>query len=133
VLSYSNLAETRPHLLIPVTVFMICSLGSLIFGVLSARPRVTRLPLRKMAPGQRQQNLLFFGHYTQLDVDQYLTEMMTLQQQTDALCRAMHTDIYHLGGVLDRKYRLVSVAYTLFMAGFVGAVLSFLLVEFLGY
>lgn len=133
VLSYSNIAETRPPLLIPVTLFMVCGLGSLIFSVLSARPRVTRLPVRDLEPDLRWRHLLFFGHYTQLDADQYVDEMMGLQSQGEDLCRAMHLDIYHLGCVLDRKYRLVSIAYALFMAGFIGAVSSFLALELLGY
>lgn len=130
VLSYSNIAETRPPLLIPVTFFMVFGLCSLVFAVLSARPKVTRHPIAHLTPEARRKNLLFFGHFTQLDPDQYIQEMNDLFEDGQELQSAMHRDLYFLGKVLDRKYRLVSMAYTLFLIGFIGAVISFLVVQF---
>ncbi len=130
VLSYSNIAETRPPLLIPVTLFMVFGLCSLVFAVLSARPKVTRHPIAHLKPEERRSNLLFFGHFTQLHPDDYIQEMNDLFEDPNALQSAMHRDMYFLGKVMDRKYRLVSMAYTLFLIGFIGAVCSFLLVQF---
>jgi len=57
--------------------------------------------------------------------------MRRLFQQDDELFRAMNRDLYYLGKVLDRKYRLLYLAYNLFLFGFIGAVVSFLVVQFL--
>ncbi len=130
VLSYSNIAETRPPLLIPVTLFMVFGLSALVFAVLSARPKVTRQPIAHLLPEERRSNLLFFGHFTQLDPDDYIREMNDLFEDPNELQSAMHRDMYFLGKVMDRKYRLVSMAYTLFLIGFIGAVCSFLIVQF---
>jgi hypothetical protein len=37
----------------------------------------------------------------------------------------MVQDIYHLGTVLGRKYKLIRLAYTIFMVGIVVSVLAF--------
>lgn len=131
VLSYSNLAETRTPLLIPITLFLLFGLSSLVLAVLSARPNVTRYPIARLPAPERREKLLFFGHFTQLDADRYVEEMSALLEEGPALYRAMHRDMYHLGRVLERKFRLVHMAYTLFLVGFLGAVISFLLVHFL--
>lgn len=130
VLSYSNLAETRPPLLIPITLFMAFGLGSLLFAVRSAIPRITRHPLTGLAPEERRRKLLFFGNFTQLDPEQYAEEMSALLEKGEWLQEAMHQDIYFMGKVLDQKFRMVSLAYILFLTGFLGAVVSFLLIHF---
>jgi hypothetical protein len=38
----------------------------------------------------------------------------------------MVRDLYFLGKVLDKKYRYLSISYTVFMVGFVTTVVSFL-------
>lgn len=132
VISYSNLAETRPALLVPVLLFLVFGLGSLIFAITSARPRVTKLPVALMSKEERRDKLLFFGHYTQLQVDQYIDEMMDLFLDGEALYRSMHRDIYQLGKVLDRKFRLVNLAFLLFLTGFISGVISFIVIELAG-
>ena len=131
ILSYSNLAETRTPLLIPITLFLVLGLASLIFSVISARPSVTSRILAEMDDEERRRNLVFFGNFVQVDVDTYEEDMRRLFQQDDELFRAMNRDLYYLGKVLDRKYRLLYLAYNLFLFGFIGAVVSFLVVQFL--
>jgi hypothetical protein len=131
VLSYSNLAETRPMLLIPIMLFLLFGLSSLLFAVLGVRPRVSRSPLNGMPDGERRGSLLFFGHYTQMDADRYVEEMTALCADGAELQKAMHRDLHALGTVLDHKFRTVGLAYNLFLAGAIGGVASFLLVQFL--
>ena len=57
--------------------------------------------------------------------------MRALFRDDDALFQAMNRDMYYLGKVLDRKYKLLRLAYNLFLAGFIGAVISFLVVQYL--
>ncbi|RMF21352.1 MAG: phosphohydrolase, partial [Bacteroidetes bacterium] len=42
----------------------------------------------------------------------------------------MARDLYHLGKVLDKKYRYLTISYNLFMVGFIATVLSFLVLLF---
>ena len=44
---------------------------------------------------------------------------------TDYLYGSLIKDIYHLGTVLGRKYRLIRLAYNIFMIGIVLSVIAF--------
>jgi hypothetical protein len=46
-------------------------------------------------------------------------------REKDSLYNNMITDIYYLGDVLSKKYRLLRVSYTIFMIGLILTVLSF--------
>jgi len=43
----------------------------------------------------------------------------------------MTRDLYYLGKVLDKKYRLLTMSYNIFMVGFATTVLFFLIALFL--
>jgi Family of unknown function (DUF5706) len=51
-------------------------------------------------------------------------------KDSDLLYGNMARDLYNLGKVLDRKYRLLSISYNIFMVGFVSTVVLFLVVLF---
>jgi hypothetical protein len=94
--------------------------------VLSARPKVTRLNPQQADPQTVKQNLVFFGNFVQLDLEDYETAMDELFQDGELLYGNMVRDLYFLGKVLDKKYRYLSISYTVFMVGFIATVVSFL-------
>ncbi len=47
-------------------------------------------------------------------------------REKDALYNNMITDIYYLGDVLSKKYRLLRISYTIFMIGLILTVVSFI-------
>lgn len=51
-----------------------------------------------------------------------------LLRDSQYLYGTMTRDIYYLGRVLGKKYKLLRVAYTIFMVGFVASILAFLVV-----
>lgn len=123
----SNLARS-PWLAIPVGVLLTGCLISLVFSVLAARPRVGSDVVPLEALRSRQANILFFGNFVHMPEADFLDGIRTLMGQTDELYRTMARDIYSLGGVLSRKYRLLRVAYHTFMIGLVGGVVLLLVV-----
>ena len=125
-LSYRNIGENSPQILLPVVVFLVTGMSSLIFAVLSARPKVTRLNPQQADPQTAKQNLVFFGNFVQLDLEDYETAMDELFQDGELLYGNMVRDLYFLGKVLDKKYRYLSISYTVFMVGFIATVVSFL-------
>ncbi len=125
-LSYRNIGENSPQILLPVVVFLVTGMSSLIFAVLSARPKVTRLNPKQADPQTAKQNLVFFGNFVQLDLEDYETAMDELFQDSELLYGNMVRDLYFLGKVLDKKYRYLSISYTVFMVGFIATVVSFL-------
>jgi len=53
-----------------------------------------------------------------------------MMQDTDYLYGSLIKDIYTLGTVLGRKYRLVRLAYNIFMVGIIISVVAFALAFF---
>lgn len=129
-LSYRNIGENSPQILVPVVIFLVTGMASLIFAVLSARPKVTKLNPPGQQPADAKQNLVFFGNFVHLDLDQYEAAMDELFQDTSLLYGNMVRDLYHLGKVLDKKYRFLSISYNIFMVGFIATVTSFIIALF---
>ena len=122
-LSYRNIAETQPMILLPVVIFLVTGLASLIFAVLSARPKVTQLPVstEKLKPG-----LAFFGNFVKLPLSEFSRAMDQTLQSGTLLYTSMVEDLYHLGKVLEKKYRYLSISYNIFMVGLIITVVLFL-------
>jgi len=118
----------NPVLSIPMGILLLTSLGSVVSAILSAQPDVTSFKWLKKSPEiatNRRVNLLFFGNFTKLNLDDFQHGMRELMRQKDALYTNMATDVYYLGEVLARKYRLLRVSYTIFMVGLILTALSF--------
>lgn len=129
-LSYRNIAETQPLVLLPVIIFMVSGLASLVFAVLSARPKVTKLNTRPGREGDHRRNLAFFGNFITLRLDEFEAAMEEVLHDSDLLYGNLVRDLYHLGKVLDKKYRYLTISYNIFMVGLVITVALFLITFF---
>lgn len=118
-------APKNTHLVIPTFVLLISSVLTIIFAILSTKPNVTKTTFTDQDIKDRKVNLLFFGNFHQMKFDHYLTSMHDLIKDRDYIYDSMVKDLYFLGKVLDRKYKLLSITYQIFMAGIVISVLSF--------
>jgi len=130
-LSYRNISETNPVVMLPAVIFLVCGLVSLIFAVLSARPKVTRLLQKNPGLELAQKNIAFFGNFVSLDLDRYEEALDAALRDGELLYGNMARDLYYLGKVLDRKYRYLTTSYNIFMIGFIAAVGVFLVAFFL--
>lgn len=126
LLSYGNVMETRPMVLMPVVIFLISGLTSLIFAVLSARPKVTSLNNSDTNLDVAQRNIVFFGNFVTLELEQYEEAMDAMFRNSELIYGNMTRDLYYLGKVLDQKYRYLTISYTVFMIGFAATVITFL-------
>ncbi|HMQ47421.1 MAG TPA: DUF5706 domain-containing protein [Saprospiraceae bacterium] len=129
-LSYHNIGQTKPQIILPVLIFLVTGLASLIFAVLSARPKVTMLHVPGQAPQEVRKNILFFGNFVHLELPEYEEAMESLFNDSELLYGNMIRDTYYLGKVLDKKYRYLSVSYNVFMIGFIATVIAFLITLF---
>ncbi|MCX8210238.1 MAG: DUF5706 domain-containing protein [Lewinella sp.] len=112
--SYRNWAETRPEVLVPIGLFTVCGLVSLIYAALSARPSGKEQP---------EENLAFFGSFSQLPRAEFAAKMEVRLKDPNALYGTLVNDLHGLGKSLERKYRLLRIAYTIFLVGLVISVL----------
>lgn len=118
-------APKNAHLVIPSFVLLLSSVLTIIFAILSTKPNVTKTRFTKQDVADRKVNLLFFGNFNQMLFGDYNEAMKDLIKDRDYIYDSMVKDLYFLGKVLDRKYKLLSITYKIFMAGIIISVLSF--------
>jgi predicted metal-dependent HD superfamily phosphohydrolase len=112
-------------LMMPSVVLLISSVISIIFAILATKPNVTYESFNEEDIKNKKVNLLFFGNFYQMSLDTYTEAMEELMKDRDYLYNSMTRDLYYLGKVLERKYRLLSITYTIFMIGTILSVLAF--------
>ena len=130
MLSYRNISQTQPMVLLPVVIFLITGLSSLICAVLSIRPKVTTKHEGLMEMEEAKKNVVFFGNFIHLELDQYEEAMDAVLRDGELLYGNMVRDLYFLGKVLDKKYRFLTMSYNIFMIGFAATVITFMIALF---
>lgn len=124
LLSYKNMAETNPMVLMAFFIFFTTGLTSLIFAVLSARPKVTMVNKNITDIHELKKNMVFFGSYVHLDLAQYEQAVDAMFRDGALIYGNMARDIYFLGKVLDKKYRYLTNSYNIFMVGFAATAIT---------
>ena len=126
IASISPGIEKNPWLLIPTSLFLVGCLVSLIFAVLAARPRIQTEQITLRDVRNRAANLLFFGNFSHLTRDDFVTGMRELMVDSRALYESMMLDVYGVGVVLQKKYTMLRFSYTAFLIALVVGVLGFI-------
>jgi len=123
--------EEYPHFIIPTLILTSVCLITIVFSVLATRPNVSRGKFTRHDIENKKTNLLFFGNFHGMEITDYMWGMNEMMKDGDYLYGSMIKDIYYLGIVLGKKYRLLRFAYTVFMFGLVISVISFIVAEFM--
>lgn len=118
-------------LLMTSSVLLITCMLSLIYSVLAARPRVSKEKVTLEDVRSNRSNILFFGNFYTMDRDDYVTGLEELMSDSERLYNTMTRDLHSLGVVLSKKFKLLRIAYNIFMVGLVVSVCSFLIVYLL--
>lgn len=119
--------EENSYLLVPTILLISVCLATMVFSILASRPNVSSGKFTREDIKNKQTNLLFFGNFHAMTVEDYQWGMKEMMKDADYLYGSLIKDIYYLGKVLGRKYRHLRVAYSIFMYGFVVAILSFII------
>ena len=122
---------TNPRLLIPTILLVSVCLLTITFSLLATRPTVKPHSFESNDVENSKLDLLFFGDYTQLSVEDYKLAMKKLMANEGGLEEKMLENIYAQGTIIKKKYRLLSVAYSIFIVGFPLAVISYLIILFI--
>lgn len=115
------------HLVVPTFIMLISSVVTIIFAILSTRPKVTTGVFTREDIEAKKINLLFFGNFYKMPLEEYDWAMNEMMKDKDYLYSTMIKDLYYLGLVLQRKYNLLRIAYNLFMIGIIITVISFVI------
>jgi len=119
--------EDYPNMVIPSIIFLTTAVLTVIFSVLATRPNVTSGVFTKTDIEKKDANLLFFGNFYKMHLEEYQWGMKQMMNDADFLYSSMTRDIYYLGVVLGHKYKLLRISYNIFMFGLIISVLSFLI------
>ncbi|WP_018341540.1 Pycsar system effector family protein [Cytophaga aurantiaca] len=120
--------DTDPRFLIPTMLLLFTSLTTIVFSIFVTRPNVTSGVFSKEDIEKKRANLLFFGNFYKMKLEDYEWGIKQVMNDNDFLYGSMTRDIYHLGVVLGKKYKMLRIAYSFFMFGFIISVLSFVFV-----
>ena len=114
-----------PEYIIPTIILVFVCLAAVIFAILATRPNISGGTFTKEDIQNKQINLLFFGNFFKVDLPDYDWAMKEMMNDKDYLYGSMIKDIYFLGIVLARKYKLLRISYNFFMFGLVISILAF--------
>jgi len=117
--------EEEPALTIPTILFLIVSVTTIVIAILATRPKVSGGTFTEQDIIDKKTNLLFFGNFYRASLEQYDTAMRKMMKDPDYLYGSLIKDIYMLAVVLGRKYKLIRIAYYIFMIGIVVSVAAF--------
>ena len=119
--------EEYPNLAIPIGALILVSLATIVISILATRPNISKGTFTKDDIEKKRTNLLFFGNFHGMSLDDYEWGVREMMKDAEYLYGTLTKDIYYLGKVLGKKYRLLRLAYNTFMIGFVVCILLFLL------
>lgn len=119
--------EDYPNMVIPSIIFLFTAVLTVIFSVLATRPNVTSGIFTKADIEKKDANLLFFGNFYKMHLEEYQWGIKQMMDDSEFLYSSMTRDIYYLGVVLGHKYKLLRISYNIFMFGLIISVFAFLI------
>jgi predicted metal-dependent HD superfamily phosphohydrolase len=124
---FRRIEEYTAYWLPGVILTMVCLL-TIVFAILATLPQVTQGRFRKEDVMKNRANLLFFGNFYNMTRDDFEWGMQMIRQNDDLAYGSLTRDLYNLGRVLARKYKMLRVSYLIFVVGLVVSIISFIAV-----
>jgi predicted metal-dependent HD superfamily phosphohydrolase len=122
------------YLIIPSFILLTISLLAMTFSILSTRPSIPKGIFTKDDVDQKRVNLLFFGNFYKMPLEDFTYGMEKMMLDRDFLYGSLIKDVYSQGIVLGKKYHLLRIAYNIFMFGLIVAIVAFIIaVAFFGH
>ena len=116
---------SNAFLIYPTIIFVIFSVISMMLSVIATRPSVTSGKFTKEDIANKKVNLLFFGNFHKMALPEFEIGINKVMNDKDYLYSSMSKDLYFLGKVLARKYRILRWTYSIFMIGIIVSVIAF--------
>jgi predicted metal-dependent HD superfamily phosphohydrolase len=119
--------EDHTNLAIPAVLLLTVNLVTIIFSILATRPHIPEGKFTQADLDEKKVNLLFFGNFYQMSLEEYAGGMLQLMEDRDFLYGSLIRDVYFQGIALGKKYRWLRLSYNVFMYGLIASVISFLI------
>ena len=108
-----------PVMTFPFIAFLATCISTIIFAILATRPKISSGKFTEEDIHNKKVNLLFFGNFYNMKMEEYEWAVKELMADQDYLYSSMIRDQYSLGKVISQKYKLIRIAYTIFMVGII--------------
>jgi len=122
--------ESNTHLVIPTIIILLVAAVTLIYAILATRPKIPGGVFTQQDVENKDVNLLFFGNFYKMDFEEYKRGMWKVMDDREFLYGSLVKDVYSQGIVLGRKYKLLRIAYNVFMYGLIVAIMAFVIAIF---
>lgn len=119
--------DNNGELIIPTIILITVCISSMFFAILATRPKVTKQNFSRDAFLDSKVNLLFFGNFQGMSLEEFEWGLDTLMHDDKMLYSSLSKDLFFLGKVLARKYRYLRICYTIFMVGSIISALAFII------
>lgn len=119
--------STAPYLIIPTVILLLVNVATIIFSVLATRPKNHSGIFSTEQLDKKTVNLLFYGSFYKMNYKEYEAAMLGMMEDEKFLYTTMIKDIYWQGRVMGRKFRLLRIAYDIFMYGIAITVLGYVI------
>ena len=117
--------DTNPYLTWPTVIFTLFSVISMVMSIIATRPNVTSGKFTKEDVKNQKVNLTFFGNFHKMKLEEFEWAIQELVDDKEYIYKALTKDLYFLGKVLERKYRILRITYTIFMIGIITSLIAF--------
>lgn len=117
--------EQFPQYTVPAMLLLSVSLVTIVFAILATRPNIPKGTFTQADINEKQVNLLFFGNFFKMSMEDYTGGMLQMMDDRDFLYRSLIKDIYSQGVVLGTKYQRLRISYNVFMYGLIVSVIAF--------
>ena len=116
---------SNQYLILPTIIFIAFTVASIVLSVIATRPNVTEGKFTRKDVEDKKVNLLFFGNFHKMSLPEFEWAMGELMKDKAYLYNSMTKDLYFLGLVLSRKYKILRLTYLVFMIGIIVSVIAF--------
>jgi hypothetical protein len=124
VLAHKLIAQH--YLILPTVLLLSVCLVSIVFAILTTRPKIGKGVFTPEQIRNKEVNLLFFGNFHQMNLETYQWGIDEMGRDQDFMQKSLTTDVYFLGRALAKKYRYLNIGYRVFMFGLIASVLAFI-------
>ncbi|MEQ8624250.1 MAG: DUF5706 domain-containing protein [Vicingaceae bacterium] len=126
--------DSNPYLFLPGVTILLSCIVTVILSILSTIPNVTRGLVTEAEVKNKEGNLIFFGNFHKMSLANYERSMNILMNDKDYLYNTLSRDLFFLGKVLNKKYRILRFSYIIFVIGLLASIAVFIInaMPFLG-
>jgi len=116
-----------PGFIFPTIIIIITCVFAIVFATMATRPKITEGTFTREDILNKRTNLLFFGNFYNMKIDEFQWGMSEMMKDKDYLYSSMIKDFYYLGIVLNKKFFYLRICYNIFMYGFILSIISYLI------